>query len=335
MVLMIQAVHAFSSTKFVEWFPQDPVEFDRFRQSWTQGACKDLYADFVYKDQGKCGDVLNCLLTNTSEVQKTTIASAQVVMTLIPSLLATVGNSVAEVSLLASQRPLLSFLITLGAPSMHPTRIPEYRNPLHLLDGTSPHNPLDFGPLVEPSPSIRTVIYIIAAGATVNNIELALRIGSRSALAWGCRSWYMPLVWVLFPITTYAVAALSCCLSRKDTTSDKTMYLHTWSFFEPVEDALSYSLQCVQICFHIPFLDKTKPPSREVMLFQLAASCLAFAHVVLGTLILSSLIFVGFDDTLVILARFLGSAVVARIIMLLQLDGMRPKIASDDSRLSS
>ena len=65
------------------------------------------------------------------------------------------------------------------------------------------------------------------------------------------------------------------------------------------------------------------------MVWQVCASCLALLHTILGTLILPSLIFVGFHDTLVTLARFLASALASRMIILLQIDMI--KVQADKS----
>ena len=65
----------------------------------------------------------------------------------------------------------------------------------------------------------------------------------------------------------------------------------------------------------------------RVTLWQAAASCLAVAHMILGTLILASLVFVGFHDYLIILARLLTSALVSRAIILLQLDVIRDQVS--------
>lgn len=59
------------------------------------------------------------------------------------------------------------------------------------------------------------------------------------------------------------------------------------------------------------------------VLLQLLASILAFVQVVLGTLILSSLIFIGFHDTLKILARLISSALVCRVIAMFELARIR------------
>ena len=88
---LFSSASAFSTTKFVEWFPQSMI---KLRAAW-RGPCKPIYDDFVYKGQGQCGPVLDCLLEyGTSELRKTTIAAAQVTLGLIPTLLSCVGNSV-------------------------------------------------------------------------------------------------------------------------------------------------------------------------------------------------------------------------------------------------
>lgn len=126
---------------------------------------------------------------------------------------------------------------------------------------------------------------------------------------------------------------MSCCTSHTEKPHDMTTSHPAWTAFEPTEEVFSYCLRCLQICVHIPFLDKSHFPPRRVMLWQLAASCLAFAHVVLGTLILSSLIFVGFHDTLVILVRFLASAVVSRVTMLVQLNDVKTRMDDGGCRM--
>lgn len=59
--------------------------------------------------------------------------SAIVVLGLMPTLLATIGPSIAEMAVLSSYRPFLCFLIALGAPAIWPTRLLEYGNPVRVL----------------------------------------------------------------------------------------------------------------------------------------------------------------------------------------------------------
>ena len=170
------------------------------------------------------------------------------------------------------------------------------------------------------------VHYLLALAITANNLELSLRLGSRSVLSWGCRSWYLPIVWVLFSIPAYIFAAMSCCTIRLKTESAHDKKWHRWIVGDPIEDVLSTRLRFLQACMRVPQLAPNQEPSTRVMVLQAGASCLAVGQGIFGTLLLSSLIFVGFHDTLIILARFLASAIVSRMIVLLQVEIIRAQM---------
>ena len=318
--ILFSSTSAFSTTKFVEWFPQS---LTKLRAAW-RGPCKPIYDDFVYRSQGQCGPVLDCLLEyGTSELRKTTIAAAQVTLGLIPTLLSCVGNSVPEISLLASQRPTLTMLLTLGAPGMYPARFTQYVNPFDVLDEAASKQIFSGARAATKRTVIISSQYLLAMAIAANNLEMSLRLGSRSVLAWGCRSWYMPMVWVLFSMSTYAFATMSCFIAKGNARPTYGSMKSRWMRLDPIEDTLSSSLRSLQVYMHIQTLVRGEEPSIPVMIWQVCASCLAVVHTILGTLILSSLIFVGFHDTIVILARFLASALVSRMIVLFQLDLIR------------
>ena len=155
--------------------------------------------------------MLDCLLKHgTSELHKITIASGQVTLGLIPSLLALVGSSVPEISLLASQGPILTLLLTLRASGMYPTRVTEYVSPFDVLDGAASGRVFGGAKGATRRTAMILSQYFLVLAITSNNLELSLRLVSRSVLSWGCHSWYMPRVWVFFAISIYAFAAISC-----------------------------------------------------------------------------------------------------------------------------
>ena len=124
------------------------------------------------------------------------------------SLPAALGSSVAEISLLAVRCPVLMLLLTLGAPVTYQTRVSEFTRPvktLELLPGGMGVSRMS----LRISRLITVIQYCFAAAAAANNIELSLSIGSRSVLAWACRSWWVVTLWILFPLTTYGTAGLS------------------------------------------------------------------------------------------------------------------------------
>ena len=324
---------AFSTTKFVEWFPQDFSEVTRLHSAITV-SCKTLYDDYVFRGQGQCGLVLNSLLEHgTTELQKTTIASAQVALGLIPTLLAYVGSSTPEVSLLASRRPMLMMLLTLGALGFYPASVTEYINPLDVLHGVRSMFIFSGFTGATRRTAIILLQYCLAVGIAANNIELSLRLGSRSVLSWGCRSWYMPLMWMLFSLSTTLFAALSCRIVTKKGLQDRNGdNRHSWVRGDFVEDRLASCLLYLQTRLRMPHLERDMTPSAQVMIWQVLASCFAIVQMILGTLILSSLIFVGFRDTLVVLARLLTSALVSRAIVLLQLNIIKDQNEEHEAR---
>ncbi|MCJ1423312.1 hypothetical protein MMC29_001194 [Sticta canariensis] len=243
------------------------------------------------------------------------MASASVALALTPPLLAGLGQSLAEISLLSSQRPVLSALLALGAPAMYINRVFEYNHPPDALKYLPGNRGL---PRLPPSLSliVTSIEYFLAAATVANNTELAISMGVRSVLAWGCNSWAMPLLWVLFPVPLHVIATLGyrCtsipgCRFWRSLTMDRF-----WRFFTK---EVTLSSNCKS--FPIP----EGAPTTVAIISQLLASALAVGHVVLGTLVLSSLIFIGFHDTLIIMVRLIGSALVCRGILVFELAGIR------------
>ena len=303
----------FNPLKFQESFPDFEADLS---PSWKTGNCRTAHANYLYRrtqSHDTCGVLLECILSNTNEKRKTTMASASVALALTPPLLAGLGQSLAEISLLSSQRPVLSALLVLGAPAMYPNRIFEYTHPPDALSYLPGNRGL---PRLRPSLSVAVSIleYLLTTGTVANNIELAIRMGVRSVLAWGCNSWYMPLVWVLYPVSLHVIATLGYRYMTPPIPIRRGPGGRLWRILIM---EVTPSSNCES--FGIP----KAAPTAIAILLQIFASALAFGHVVLGTLTLSSLIFIGFHDTLWIMFRLIGSALVCRGILMFELAGIR------------
>ena len=312
-LVFVPLTMGFHTLKFQEWFPDFEADLS---PSWTAGSCRTAHSNYLYHRHqypDTCGALLECILDNTSEKRKTTMASASVALALTPPLLAGLGQSLAEISLLSSQRPVLSFLLALGAPAMYPNRVFEYTHP-----PDAPNDlPGDRGlPSLRPSLSLvlSMIEYFLAAATVANNIELAVRIGVRSVLAWGCNSWAMPLLWVLFPVSLHVIATLGYRSMIRSIPVSGGLKFRFWTF-------LTTEMTPSSNCKSFPISEGA--PTSSAILLQICASALAFVHVVLGTLVLSSLIFIGFHDTLRILFRLIGSALVCRGILMYELVSIR------------
>ena len=63
--------------------------------------------------------------------------------------------------------------------------------------------------------------------------------------------------------------------------------------------------------------------ARTAICLNWAAVMLAYAHWIFGTLVFSSTLFIGTLDALGVIARYLASALVCRMILLVELAGIR------------
>ena len=65
------------------------------------------------------------------------------------------------------------------------------------------------------------------------------------------------------------------------------------------------------------------PEARIAVCLNWVAVILAYAHWIFGTLVFSSTLFIGTLDALGVIARYLASALVCRMILLVELAGIR------------
>ena len=70
-------------------------------------------------------------------------------------------------------------------------------------------------------------------------------------------------------------------------------------------------------------LDTGMPETRTAVCLNWVAVILAYAHWIFGTLVFSSALFIGTLDALGVIARYLASALVCRMIMLVEIAGIR------------
>lgn len=154
------------TTQFTEWYGQYGFVFAKaLRQNCTQeyqnylyGVGTTFHAEWdgydepiieygagsnVSIDYSQGGDgassitqpLILCILSNTSDYIKSSMASAQVLLGLTPTILALLGPSPMELSLLTviAKRPLLALLLALACPSVYLGRAFDSTPPLDVL----------------------------------------------------------------------------------------------------------------------------------------------------------------------------------------------------------
>ncbi|KAF7507668.1 hypothetical protein GJ744_010221 [Endocarpon pusillum] len=149
----------------------------------------------------------DCILANTTETIKANMASAGIVLGLMPSLLSSFGPTLAESSTLVLERPFLSLLLAIGAPAFYPFRAFDDQHPFEALK--RPFRTLQhISSSRWPHVLIKLLQYLLALAGAVNVVETSLQLGMKTVVTWKKDQSYLPLVWVLLPLAIHLFAAI-------------------------------------------------------------------------------------------------------------------------------
>jgi hypothetical protein len=295
-------VHA----QFQHWFWYYSVAY---KGKWNGQCDKELSAPRT--EPAWCEDISDCILAHSPETQKANMAGAGVLMGLVPSVLSTIAPSLEEMALLFDHRPFLCFLISAGSPGIYITR---------LFSDTDPELPLkEFGEshhwnlwtAEDTSTQILLSIfqYTLAIGSITNTVWIAVDLGYKSIVSWSCpRKWWV-MGWTISPIAIYMTAAIvfkitSSREKEKHVASNIIQWLWRYEF-----------LPCSQ----------RRRPSYKVnkrVMSQMAryiAPGFSYAHLVLGTSVLSSLLYIPFRDAIPLVARWIASGIMMRSLVAYEL----------------
>ena len=193
-----------SRPKFDTWFG---TYAHHFKKSSTT-VCNDTLQR--YKNPGpdsppsrlSIAHHVDCILANTTETIKANMASAGVVLGLMPSLLSSLGPTLAESSMVLLERPFLSFLLALGAPAFYPSRPFDHQDPLDAFKQPSrklPQIPSSCWAHV----LISLLQYLLALAAAVNVVSASLQLGLKTIVTWKKDQSYLPLLWVISPLAIH------------------------------------------------------------------------------------------------------------------------------------
>jgi len=265
----------------------------------------------------KCTVAVDCVLQHTNETVKQNLASAVVILGLTPSLLSSLGPSISESSMLSFKQPWLSVLVSFGAPAVYPTRIWTYDDPFNAIvrladqkvrtnDNKALQNLVKMTSKGNIRRFVLSVEYLLAMAAIVNIVQISIDLGQRTVLSWFCGNWYMPVCWVLVPGLIHALGTLSFWLVPK----------RELPFLPKARSHRSENHGPRKVIV-------SKGPSSLSMIIYSAAVGFAVGHLMLGTLIFSSLLFMMVSDAIPVIFRFAASAVVARFINQYELTLMR------------
>lgn len=263
-----------------------------------------------------CHDLLNCILENTSEVIKGDIASGIVALGLMPTILTFLGSSTAETVLLSRRRPLLAFLIASGSPSVSPLRTFVYPNPIKELRAREGHlSPTHFS--LWQAAFVSVLQYVLVLGAVANVYTAAFYTGYWTINTIDCDTVWYPAHWAA---TTLPIHLGMWGLAlRVKTIKDKAWQRNKWMsrVFRWIRDEAT---PCIM---HEKLLLSWKPETYLFVAVSWWTSILTATHILWGTIAFSSIQFLGYVDSIQIIARFMGSAIICRAVLMFELAGMR------------
>lgn len=295
----------------------------------------------------RCIQHERCLLENLSLDVMANFQSATVLLGVMPTLLANLGPSIAEISLLSTYRPFLSFLLSMGGPSVWPTRVFQYNNPAAILVPIDADNHSKLVLATVPnkilSLAISAIQYLFAMGAIANVVMTSIELGQKTILSWGCTTTFLPLVWVCAASVIHVVAATSYAVASRKVRNSPAAEGDSVRGSRRGSGPISYSRPRRQTVSHIvPRIcqilaketticanqDKREYDSTAVptgtMALNILAGCCSFIHIVFGSVVFSSIQFVSVWDVLnQILWRYILSTVICRLLLIMEFAGLR------------
>lgn len=316
------------SARFKDWYP-------RYRpalNSIIRNNCSREYQAFldkrddyfvddpqiaIWKEESHGGPVVQCILAASPEIIKASIASAQVLLGLMPTMLASLGPSVQDTAILTvvAKRPVLSFLLALGSPAKFVDRGFRYGGTIDEFktrgDGLAPGSPkLGAGFLVD------AVEHVVALAAVANVAHLSWELSYRVSYTFSQDDQYHAALWAFIGASIHIFGILGLYLrvaavkqnavAERSHISDergrKKAFLHrAKNFFTPL-----HSDEYIRV--------QLRPPTLAYGSLALFTSILTACHVIYGTLVFSSVLFISIKDAVYVILRYIASSIFCRVI---------------------
>lgn len=240
---------------------------------------------------GPCADLLSCILNSTSEAIKGNMASATLLLGLMPTILTFLGSSSPETALLAMRRPFLSLLLACGSPAGNPIATFAYSDPvadLKACEGRLIRRRLStLTPLQAAAISVAECV--LAIGAIANIISVSLYAGLRTINTISCAAYWLPVMWVSLSAVVYLVGVLEFALRAQPTrvggSGSRTTIIARFSAWMRHEFTPCISHEMISL--------DSREETLPSVLVSWFVSVLTVAYVIFGTVAFSSLVFIG------------------------------------------
>lgn len=314
---------------FQHWFPQ----YGSILDAWLHNSCQSDYDDYVNNADcgwGGCqtGRVVHCLLHTATESSKANMAAAAVLLGLLPTILGIAGSTTSEMGLLAMQRPSLAFLLAAGAPAVSPIRAFDF-------DASDPAARFYSNrPKSIASPELKSTFtatfvvvlqYLLAIAAVVNVVQLSWLVGTRTVCSFASDTVFLPLVWSFATLAIHALGTATVVLRVKF--HDKGRSKNTpsssprWHRLKGICKR-EFQLNCQRAHFDVEIRQETY----RFIFLSWCTSIGVILHIVAGTVVFSSILFISTQDALGVLGRYLASTIICRAISMFEINSLKARV---------
>lgn len=315
-VMTLRQVQAIQRRKFHNWLPYYEYLWKE-RSQMCQTQLNNYYANFRTEHHpAPCAIVVDCLLTNVNESVKSNIASADILLEIAPQIMGFVGPTGGEMAVLSTHDPVFTSLLSFGFPSRSITGlfvsvdVPALLRKPVARTARAYHLWLE-QQTVHVRRFVLALVYLTAGGAVANNIYTSIYLDLRTVSGWRCGADYMPLAWSTSGFLVVLVEMLAI-RTRNVPGCPQRRWL-SWSYRRS-EPRL---LPCIL------------PEAQDGILTEIlfgVSNFMSIVQLVLGTSVLSALLFISFLDALPILIRYGASAVICSLLLQLELAGLRCRL---------
>ena len=331
---------ALADTKWVQWF----ASYSWLLENVTAGCFQELHdnpTQWGYQGYNSPGQKLDCpnAYSLVSCVQQglptsvsTQMQAAQVILGLTPTLLAMIAPSIGQISMLSSCRPLLSFFLSMGSPTVFSERILQYDDPLRGIMENKKIMGLDLRILRGSlwSPVISFVEYLMTLAAIANVMHLSWQLGFQTIVAWKVGLSSFPFLWSMLAAVVHVANGVGWQFSPTiRRTRAREPFTGMMNREEPVPHRVWDSIRDeFTICAaKLPrgYLMKDKEEEEDntvTVAFNKVAGFFSYAQLAFGTVLFSSLLFIGPNDAGIVIGRYVASTFVCRFIVQFELAGL-------------
>ena len=259
-----------------------------------------------------CENITDCILNNTGETHKSNMAGASVLLGLLPSLLGQLSPSLGELSQLFDQRPVLAFLAAASNPGVFLNRL--FSREEHSCSKNHDKISLWRPQRAHGQAVLSALEYVVLLANIANVYTMAVELGINTVVSWSCPNQFWVLGWTLgiLPVVSVSLGLHFCTTRRvsgKKVVTTPGFAVRVW--------VAETAPCCARVQRQYETRGENAPWLRKLLLsvFMYLGPIFATLHWIVGTAILSSMLFVPFRDAVPLIFRWAISGCVARAVV--------------------